>query len=97
MGKMIQLVPLCVYECTWYSLCAHVFVLLSVVYLCVQSHGAEGSLFQHQQADESSWPNSLEAELALLLFFLAVLDKDRHSISNLDLTEPQSLPTRLEF
>lgn len=68
-SMMIQSQTLCVYERTWYSLCVHVFVLLSVVYLCVQWHGAEGSLFQHQQADESLGPNSLEAELALLLFF----------------------------
>lgn len=32
--------------------------------------GAEGFLFQHQQADESLGPNSLEAELALFFFFL---------------------------
>lgn len=31
--------------------------------------GAEGSLFQHQQADERLGPNSLKAELALLLSF----------------------------
>lgn len=35
----------------------------------IQWQGAEGSPLQHQQADESLGPNSLEAELALLLFF----------------------------
>lgn len=50
-------------------MCAYVFVVLYVVCVCVvvQWQGAEGSLFQHQQADESLGPNSLEAELALLL------------------------------
>lgn len=40
--------------------------------MCAHTHiqwqGAEGSPFQHQQADESLGPNSLKAELALLLF-----------------------------
>lgn len=34
----------------------------------MQWHGSGGSSFQHQQADKSLGPNSLEAELALLLF-----------------------------
>lgn len=41
--------------------------------MCAQTHtqwqGAEGSALQHQQADKSLGPNSLKAELALLLFF----------------------------
>lgn len=40
--------------------------------MCAHTHiqwqGAEGSPFQHQQADESLGPNSLKAELALLFF-----------------------------
>ena len=49
---MCECVPLCVCVC---------------VYVVAQWQGAEGSLFQHQQADESLGPNSPEAELALLL------------------------------
>lgn len=47
--------------------------------LCMYAHthiqwrGAEGSSFQHQQVDKSLGPNSLEAELALLLFFRLLL------------------------
>lgn len=66
-------------ECMWVSLCVCACVF-------VQWQGAEGSLFQHQQADESLGPNSLEAELALLLSFSPSL-----SISNLNQTELQPL------
>ncbi len=55
-----------------FFMCACVFVLLCVVCVVIQWQGAEGSLFQHQQADESLGPNSLEAELALLLSFLSL-------------------------
>lgn len=50
--------------CVCSALCC-VYVRLSVC-VVVQWQGAEGSQFQHQQADESLGPNSLEAELALL-------------------------------
>lgn len=44
-------------------------VLITRARVCVVTNwqGAEGFPFQHQQADESLGPNSLEAELALLL------------------------------
>lgn len=60
-------------DCTKSSLYVSGISILSVVCLCVCVHvciywqGAEGSRFQHQQADESLGPNSLEAELALIL------------------------------
>ena len=54
----------------FFSWCVDVFVVLYVVYECVWLYSGKGqrvSPFQHQQADESLGPNSLEAELALLL------------------------------
>lgn len=54
---------------------ARAFQVLDVVLFCalvVQWQGAEGSPFQHQQADESLGPNSLKAKLALLLSLLSV-------------------------
>ena len=64
--------------------------MLYVVYECVwlySGKGQEVSLFQHQQADESLGPNSLEAELALLLSpFFSLTDTNNLSLNQ---TEPQ--------
>lgn len=71
-------------ERMWVSLCVRVFVALYDVCVVVQWQGAEGSLFQHQQADESLGPNSLEAELALLLSLslspLSLSHKQTHNL-----------------
>lgn len=66
-GRFSQ--TLCVY--VGFFVGARVFVVMCVC-LCVCWKGAEGSLFQHQQADESLGPNSLEAELALLFSLFSI-------------------------
>lgn len=43
--------------------------LCMCAYTHIQWQRAEGAALQHQQADKSLGPNSLKAELALLLFF----------------------------
>lgn len=54
---------------------------VSVCLVVVQWQGAEGSPFQHQQADERLGPNSLKAELALLLsFFLFLGHRQTHNL-----------------
>lgn len=52
--------------CLQCSVCVRACMCLSV---CTVVRGKRIPLFQHQQADESLGPNSLEAELALLRQF----------------------------
>lgn len=58
------------YKCLWIPLC--VFVSGLCMCVIIKWRGAEGFLFQHQQADESLGPNGPKAKLALLLFLLTI-------------------------
>lgn len=71
---------------------AYVLVVLHVMCVFIQWQGAEGSPFQHQQADESLGPNSLEAKLALL-FSLSLPHTEIHRQHNLKFEPNRAIAT----